>query len=97
MKAVEAPQRWHIVDLPASRPAAPAERQELPADLQPFTLDWRSRVNPSCPERFPLDELLRASAGRTSAPTGGMRSTSSGPFTLRVAGLFQRSWAARTY
>ena len=86
-EAGEAPQRWHIVDLPAiAQP--PAERQSFPPTCSVHP-DWRQPGEPLCPERFPLDELLRIRGRLGSYWWNALYQQRPSPSS---GGLFQRSW-----
>ena len=63
-EAGDAPQRWHVLNLPAL-----AEPQEIRLRFPPTCSvepEWREPGAPLCPERFPLAELeqIRIRAGR---------------------------------
>jgi predicted phage terminase large subunit-like protein len=53
----DAPQGWHLLNLPAIA-EAPAERQQFPPTCT-VQRDWRQPGEALCPERFPLEELLK--------------------------------------
>ena len=102
-EAGDAPQRWHVLNLPAL-----AEPQEIRLRFPPTCSvepEWREPGAPLCPERFPLAELeqIRIRAGRywwealyqqRPSPAEGLLFRSE---WLRPANLRQSSSESRTY
>ena len=102
-EAGDAPQRWHVLNLPAL-----AEPQEIRLRFPPTCSvepEWREPGAPLCPERFPLAELeqIRIRAGRywwealyqqRPSPAEGLLFRSE---WLRPAYVRQSSSESRTY
>jgi phage terminase large subunit-like protein len=83
----DAPQHWHVLDLPAiaehlsERPAYPPT-----VTLEP---DWRQPGEALCPERFPLQELLKIRSRTGAFWWSALYQQRPSPAT---GGIFQRSW-----
>jgi predicted phage terminase large subunit-like protein len=103
-EAGEAPQHWHVLDLPA---IAEPQSARLPfpstCSVEP---DWRTPGEALCPERFPLSELeqIRIRAGRywwealyqqRPSPAEGLlfRSAWLQRSSVRTAGMSSRTYA----
>ena len=83
----EAPQHWHVLDLPAIA-EHPADRPDYPETVT-VEPDWRLPGEPLCPERFPLQELLKIRARTGSFWWSALYQQRPAPAR---GGIFQRAW-----
>ena len=83
-EADEEPERWHVVYLPALA----CEPPEFP-DTVSLEPDWREPGEPLCPERYPLDKLLRL---RKRLGSYYWSSLYQGYPVGREGGMFKAAW-----
>jgi hypothetical protein len=83
----DAPQHWHVLDLPAIA-EQPADRPQYPPSVT-VEPDWRQPGQALCPERFPLQELLKIRHRIGAFWWSALYQQRPSPVT---GGIFQRSW-----
>ncbi|MGB5135407.1 MAG: terminase [Prochlorococcaceae cyanobacterium] len=83
----EAPQHWHVLDLPAIA-EHPQDRPQYPPTVT-VEPDWRQPGEALCPERFPLQELLKIRARTGSFWWSALYQQRPAPAS---GGIFQRAW-----